>query len=97
MTIKAREPVREAFADRSTGNGRGAYYFTKGHAINAYDEALNEHGYRFDYTDTQDLHGNEGRRLVRVVRVATDEQVGSALLTWYRMPSGRYEFVGYIA
>lgn len=97
MTIKAREPVREAFASRSSGNDRGAYYFTKGHAINAYDAALMEHGYRFDYADTQDLYGNEGRKLVRVVRDGTDEQVATALLTWYRMPSGRYEFVGYIA
>jgi hypothetical protein len=96
MTIKAKDPVREAFSDRSTGNTRGEYYWTKGHALNAFDEALVEHGYRFDYNDTQQLHGDEGHKLVGVCD-ALDDVVGYAMLTWYRMPSGRYEFVAYMA
>lgn len=99
MTIKAKDPVREAFAGCSSGP---VYYFTKGHAINAFDAALNAHGYRFDYADTQDLHGNEGRRTCNIIADGwypdlSGEVVGCAILTWYRMPSGRYEFVGYIA
>ena len=98
MTIKQKDPVREAFAGCSSGP---VYYETKGHAINAFDAALNEHGYRFDYADTQSLYGDEGRKLCSIIEDGdylerNGESVGCALIMWYRMPSGRYEFVGYI-
>jgi hypothetical protein len=63
---------------------------------------LTRHGYRFDYNDTQDLYGDTGRKLVRIVSpdpIDPDEKdghAGFALLLWYRMPSGRYEVIGYI-
>ena len=97
MTIKAKDPVREAFSDHSTGNARGEYYETKGHALNAFDEALVEYGYCFDYNDTQQLHGDEGRAFVGVCINGFDEVTDHAFLTWHRMPSGRYEFIAYLA
>jgi hypothetical protein len=99
VKITSRHPVREAFAGCSSGP---VYYYTKGHAVNAFDAALKAHGYRFDYADTQCLYGDEGRRECDILVdrdgcYGAGEVVGRALLMWYRMPSGRYEFVGYIA
>ena len=98
VKITARHPVRERFAERSSGSARGAYYETKGHAVCAFDSALKDHGFRFDYADTNCWYGDEGRRECAILPDLdeTDEVVGRALLTWYRMPSGRYEVIGYI-
>ena len=92
-TIKVKHPVREAFSDCSSGSG--PYYETKGHAVNAFDAALQEHDFCFDPDELIDFYGDEGRRTINI-RSDGGEYVGLALLTWYRMPSGRYEFVGYI-
>jgi hypothetical protein len=47
-----------------------------------------------DHDDLDDFHGDDGRKFIDVC----DESgiVGRALLTWYRMPSGHYEFNGYL-
>jgi hypothetical protein len=99
MTITARHPVRNDFSSCSSGP---VYYDSKGHAINAFDEALQEHGFRFDYADTQTLYGNEGRKVCDVIpNVDGDfgpaDPVGRAVIMWYRMPSGRWEIIGYLA
>lgn len=93
MMIKARHPVREAFAGCSTGM---VYYETKGHAINTFDDVLKEYGFCFDPNELFDFSNAQGRR---TINICTDggEYVGLAVLSWHRMPSGRYEFVGYIA
>jgi len=96
MTIKAKHPVREAFAGRSSGNDGGAYYSTKGHAVNAFDGELQTYDLCFDRDDLLDFTGDEGRKLIEI-HDEFKHCVGRALLTWYRMPSGRYEFIGYIA
>lgn len=97
FTIKAKNPVREAFADRSTGSGKGAYYRTKGHAVNAFDGALMEYDLCLDPDDCFDFSGDTGRRTIDV----HDEfrgVVGRAVFTWHRMEnSGHYEFIGYLA
>lgn len=100
--IAANHPVREAFAGCSTcskcsGCGRVApYYETKGAAVCAFDEALAGHGFCLDPDDLADFPGDNGRRTVRVLD-GEHGDVGFAVLFWYRMPSGRYEFTGYLA
>ncbi len=94
--IKARSIVRSAFSDCSTGNAFGCYYETKGHAIKAYDDALRVHGYHFDENELFDFSGDAGRRNINIVS-GGGEYVGVAVVSWYRMDSGRYEFTGYIA
>ena len=94
--IKLTRKVRNDFAVWSTGSERGSYYETKGHAVNAFDGALQGHELCFDREAIYGFDNDEGRKNLDVV----DEfghYAGCALLTWYRMPSGRYEFVGYLA
>ncbi len=95
-TIKAKHPVRDIFADCSSGNGGRNYYKTKGDAIGTFDGALRGHGFHFDENELFDFGGDNGRRRLNVVSNG-GEYVGIAELSWYRMPSGRYEFTGYLA
>ena len=96
MTIKARHPVRAAFAGRSTNGKDVGYYETKGHAVNAFDAVLQDHDLSFDREALDGFNGNDGFVNLPVVN-EFDDRVGSAMLSWYRMPSGRYEFTGYLA
>jgi len=99
-TITARHPVREAFSGRSTGNTRGSgrtgYYPSKGHAVNAFDAELQTFDLCLDRNDLADFHGNEGRKVVEV-HDEFDHCVGHAVFTWFRMESGNWEFIGYLA
>ncbi len=95
MTIKAQGAVRRVFAGCSTGSGAG-YYSTKGHAVNAFDGALQGYDYHLDRDDISDFHGDAGRKVV-AVHDEFKHEVGRAVISWYRMPSGNYEFVGYLA
>lgn len=95
-TIVAKHPVREFFADCSTGSDGGYYYSTKGHAINAFDGRLQEYDLCLDRNEFVDYNGDDGRTNHQVV----DEFghcVGCAVFSWHRMPSGKYEFIGYLA
>jgi hypothetical protein len=96
MTITRKNPVRRAFSECSTGNDHGRYYKTKGHAVRAFNAILEGFDCCLDPNDLDDFHGDEGRK---VVDVYDDYQCASAkaVISWYRMPSGRYEFVGYLA
>ena len=97
MTIKAKNPVREAFAGRSTGSVKGAYYRTKGHAVNAFDGALMEYDHCLDPDDLIDFAGNDGSKSI-AVHDDSRNVVGRAVFTWHRMEnSGNYEFIGYLA
>jgi hypothetical protein len=95
-SVKLTRKIRNDFAVWSTGSEHGGYYPTKGHAVNTFDGALQDHGLCFDREQIYGFDGNDGRKNLDVV----DEFghfVGCALLSWYRMPSGRYEFIGYLA
>lgn len=94
--IGARSPMREPFAACSSGGSVG-WYDTKGDAVAAFNAALASFGYGLDYGDTMCLSGDEGRMMVAVVRDGEPEPAGWAMLSWYRMLSGRWEFVGYLA
>jgi hypothetical protein len=54
------------------------------------------HDFCLDRNDLSDFHGDEGRKVIDVHH-EWEGIVGRAVLSWYRMPSGNYEFVGYIA
>ena len=97
---KADHPVREAFSGCSTGNMRGAgrtgYYSTKGYAVNAFDAELQTYNLCLDRNDLSDFHGDAGRKVVEV-HDELEHCVGRAVISWFRMESGRYEFIGYLA
>ena len=95
-TIRWDDPVREAFSGCSSGNGPNRYYKTKGHALRAYGAALADFGYHLDPADRSDWSGDTGRNTVYIY-VEGGGSVGYAVFHYYRMVSGRYEFVAYIA
>jgi len=94
--IPSRHPVRAAFAGKSSGTGDASYYETKGHAVNAFDNALQDYELCFCREDCEDLRGDEGWTDLRVCN-AYDMVIGYARLSWFRMESGRYEFTGYLS
>lgn len=101
-TIKSRHAVREDFSANSSG---AVYYDSKGQAIDAFNATLADYGFYLDPYDCGGWDGDEGRRVV-TVRVETDgpfdipgedTRVGYAHFTYYRMESGRWEIIGYLA
>ena len=96
MTILRKDPVREAFSECSTGNDKGKYYDYKGEARRAFDAALMAYGYHFDHNSWADFYGDSDSRRIEICDGLGDE-VGLAVLSYHRMESGRWEFVGYIA
>ncbi len=95
-TIKRNHPVREAFAGRSSGNDDGCYYSTKGAAVNAFDGELQTYSLCLDRSDLDDFHGDDGSKTIKVYS-EFGHCAGDAVLSWHRMDSGRWEFVGYLA
>jgi hypothetical protein len=96
VRIPARHAVRNAFAGRSTNGKDVDYYATKGHAVNAFDAVLQDYDLHFDRADLPSFNGDEGWATLRICN-EFDHGIGYARLSWYRMPSGRYEFTGYIS
>jgi hypothetical protein len=96
MTIKAKHPVRELFAGRSTGADQGCYYSTKGHAVNAFSGELQGYDWCLDRNDLADFYGDDGHKVIEV-HDEFEHCVGRAVISWHRMESGRYEFTGYLA
>ena len=94
--ITARHPVRGAFAGKSTGGRGTVYYASKGCAVSEFDAALAVWGLSLDEMDCMSLPGDTGYKTL-AVRNGEGDCVGYAYLSWFRMESGRYEFVGYIS
>ena len=94
--IRRDDPVRGAFSSCSSGNVPGTYYETKGHALRAFDSALFGFGYYLDRADNSAWSNDEGRTMVDIY-TGQDELAGRAVFYYFRMPSGRWEFVAYIA
>jgi len=94
--IPVNHPVRNDFCSRSTGADCGRYYPTKGHAVNAFDYELQTYNLCLDSDDLADFPYDEGRKNVDIHNENGDI-VGRAIFTWYRMPTGRYEVIGYVA
>ena len=92
MILARDKKVREAFSSCSSG---AVYYETKGCAISAFDASLEDYWYHIDLADCMDWHYDEGRKVVRILDYS-DDCVGHAVFSWYRMPSGRWEIIGYI-
>jgi hypothetical protein len=96
IRITAKHPVRNEFAGCSTGSGGTGYYPTKGHAVNRFDAVLQGYDLYLDRDDLADFHGSDGMKTIEVL----DEFkhcAGHAVLSWYRVENGSYEFVGYLA
>jgi hypothetical protein len=96
LRIVRGHPVRVAFSGRSTGSDQGCYYSTKGHAINTFDGELQAFDLCLDRDDLMDFSGDEGRKVIEV-HDEFGHCAGHAVISWFRMESGNYEFVGYIA
>ncbi len=96
MIMARDKAVRNDFAGCSTGSGDSGFYKNKGYAIDAFEVALDGHGYHFSRGQFVNFDGEEGRRYKDICD-DFGAVVGSAVITYYRMPSGRYEFLGYIA
>ncbi|MHC4302536.1 MAG: hypothetical protein ACYS7Y_35195, partial [Planctomycetota bacterium] len=80
-------------------------YKSKGEAIDTFDAVLMEHGFYLGGADYRGWLGEEGRSTTPVF-VDPDgpfenpdgpECVGYAHFTWYLMPSGRWEVIGYLS
>jgi len=93
--IKRNHPIREAFAGRSSGNDQGYYYSTKGAAVNTFDGELQTYGFCLDRDDLDGFDGDEGCKTI-AVHNEFYHCAGHAVLSWHRMASGRYEFIGYL-
>jgi len=95
MATKISRKCRNDFASRSSGSGDSSYYDTKGHGVDAFYEALQDYDFGFYLNDVIDFCGDAGRKVITITDEFGDES-GCAVLSWYRLPSGRYEFTGYI-
>ena len=102
MTITLKNRLRQDFAACSTGSpigdcgGRVGYYETKGHAVSAFCNALSRYDLSLVTEDWVDFNGDSSRTTLGIY----SEEKGRcalAVISWYRMSSGCYEFVGYIA
>jgi hypothetical protein len=94
--IPYNHPVRDSFAGCSSGNNGANYYDTKGQAIDAFYKVLEPWGLWWDWNELMVLTGDDGWRVIPVYN-SFGCLVGSAHLSWYRLPSGRYEFTGYLS
>ena len=93
--MKLSRQTRNNFASQSSGP---RYYETKGEAVATFNEVLEAFGLLPDPATTSQMHGDEGRVTPRLVDLETEtKDEGLASLSWFRMPSGRYEVVGYLA
>ena len=94
-SIRAKHPVRNAFAGRSSGNGGRHYYETKGHGVNAFDNALQTYDLSFDRADCIDFSGDEGHKTLGILN-EYNQTVGWAWISWYACVRSLRIF-GYIA
>lgn len=85
--IKAKDKIRGKIAECS------GYYDFKYLGINAVDTILAANGYCLV---SSDYPGDEGHRLTAFHPIENNDFVGFVSFSWYRMPSGRYEFTVYI-
>jgi hypothetical protein len=80
---------------------RSDYYNSKADAVCAFNAELARWGLQLDPYDLADFIGDTGRKTIEVCTIGNypiDWVVkGDAVISWYRMPSGRYEFTGYLA
>jgi hypothetical protein len=87
--IKSRHRVRNEIASLSN------YYPYKSDAIAAADKVLDAYDWT---TDGCNLPDDDGRTLVPIVtKEDAPQEVGNIMLSWHRMPSGRYEVTMYCA
>lgn len=94
-TIRADHSICRAFFNCSTGNTGNTYYSSKGVAVSVFEDVLEAYGLCFDSSKTFDFPGPVGR-LVIPVHDEFGVTVGNATISWYRVPSSRYEFTGYL-
>ncbi|MHC4121068.1 MAG: hypothetical protein ACYSWO_26575 [Planctomycetota bacterium] len=95
--MRFKQSTRNAFASQSSG----ASYPNKWEAIARFDAVLKPLGVTFRNGDVCSLYGDDGRTTAEIVRFdengdETDKVEGRAVLTWYKLESGRWEIIGYL-
>ena len=88
--------LREKFAAQSTSDCN-SYFDSKAEAINGFDDVLQSNGLMLSFRQWVNYTGDEGRAIVDIVDNVTEVVQGCCVLSWYLMPSGRWEVLGYIA
>lgn len=90
--IAVRHRSRNEIASLSTTNN---YYRHKSDAIAAIDEVLKQHGW---ITACCDIPGDDGRVLIPVIDLETEQEQGNLVFAYHRMEmSGHYEITLYLA
>jgi hypothetical protein len=95
--MRFKQATRNAFASQSSG----ASYPNKWEAIARFDAVLRPLGVTFRNADVCSLYGDEGRTTAALVAFNADgdeldREEGRAVLTWYKLESGRWEIIGYL-
>ena len=90
--------MKNDFSSNSSGS---KYYDTKGEAVSAFNDSLEPYGLCLNFADCNDWHYDEGRRTVAILTLESDSTESKdtgkvAIMTWYRMGTGRWEIIGYI-
>ena len=97
MATKMTRKLRNEIATLSTG-GVGTYYDSPGKFFSRLWGVLGNHDLENENTremedENPPIHTSEGRGRVTVVNRGMDTPLFDVWYTWYRMPSGRWEFV----
>lgn len=98
MSSLVRGQVSKAIYSKLDGQ---QYFDSATYPLSVSDECLREHGYRLIDEDGSDLGvilcGDNGRGVfdIGLLDGGKVENV-AVLLSWYKMPSGRYEVVSYL-
>ena len=88
--ITQKHPCRRRLAGLTTTNN---YYETKGEFVHKADEILADYGWTLDAFN---MPYDSDRCTAFIVEEETYKQVGGLFISWYRMPSGRYEITTYV-
>ncbi len=89
--ITRRHPARSRIAELTSTND---YYAHKADFVGPADKILAEFGWTLAAFN---MPGDEGRCLATIVDIETEsKEIGNLFVSWYRMPSGRYELTLYL-
>lgn len=86
--------AREAICSVAT-HGHDSYYPTHEDFFTRLEWVLREHGFAFEDLRYPLIHTSEGRGLLPVVIIGSDQALFDVVFTWYRMPSGVWEMICY--
>lgn len=87
--ITRKHPCREPLADLTSSN---SFYEHKSDFVPLADRILDQYGWTLG---SFDMPGDTGRTRAPI-EDANGQEMGEFFVSWYRMPSGRYEITCYV-